>query len=190
MWETIERPGYFGTNRNEIIESWNKKFGENNWKIAYQFGDLVIPRDVGIQIYEDAYYEYLKSNPKTLNWLINTASDIYDTAPTNVEAGFSYNIQETPNNHIHAVSIRRAVLRNGKWFKGDHLMHVRPDKEGDRLGPHLIPFHLPDMIYQGETMYKGKARDFPKNPPWWITMGIPNSVEEFYQQNKVLQIKK
>jgi len=45
------------------------------------------------------------------------------------------------------------------------------------------------MIYSGKTKYKAKPRNFEKNPPWWITMGIKNSVEEFYQQNKVLQAR-
>ena len=44
------------------------------------------------------------------------------------------------------------------------------------------------MIFRGATKYKGELRDFSINPPWWIKMGIPNSVEEFYQQNKVLEI--
>jgi hypothetical protein len=124
-----------------------------------------------------------------LDWLITNASDVYDTAPSNAEAGFSYSMQETPSTHLHDVAIRRAVLRNGVWFKGDHLIHVRPEKEGAILGPQLIPFHLPNMIYKGETKYKGKERDFYANPPWWITMGIKDSAEEFYQQNKVLMRK-
>ena len=66
-------------------------------------------------------------------------------------------------------------------------MHVRPGKEGERLGPHMIPFHLPEMIYSGEIMYKGEPRDFSTDPPWWTRMGIQDSVEQFYQQNKVLQ---
>jgi len=68
------------------------------------------------------------------------------------------------------------------------LVHVRPGKEGEKLGPHLIPFHLPNMIYRGQIKYKGEERDFLINPPWWIKMGIENSVEQFYQQNKVLQV--
>jgi len=68
-------------------------------------------------------------------------------------------------------------------------MHVRPEQEGERLGPHLIPFHLPHMIYRGEIKYKGETRDFSENPPWWLKMGIQDSVEQFYQQNKVLQVK-
>lgn len=51
------------------------------------------------------------------------------------------------------------------WFKGDHLIHVRPEKEGEKLGHHLISFHLPNMIYRGKIKYKGEERDFSTNPP-------------------------
>jgi hypothetical protein len=188
-WKVVERPGYFGTSRNEIHVRYDNQFGEDNWRIAWQFGDQIIQRPEALQIYEDGYYEFLKSNREVLDWIVTTASDVYDTAPSNIGAKFSYDLQETPSNHIHDVAIRRAVLRNGVWFNGDYLVHVRPEKEGERLGPHLIPFHLPNMIFRGQIKYKGEDRDFTTNPPWWIKMGIEDSVEQFYQQNKVLEVK-
>lgn len=103
----------------------------------------------------------------------------------------SYDVQETNSNHIHDVAIRRAVVLDlGLKFKGTKgLLHVRsPEEEGDLLNPHQVPFHLPKMIYRGKIKYKGKERDFSKNPPWWITTGIENSIEQFYQQNKVLEV--
>lgn len=188
-WEVVERPGYFGTSRDEIHARYDETHGEGKWRIAWQWGNQIIQKPESLQIYEDGYYEFFKNNLDTLNWLVSTASDVYDTAPTNIQAGFRYDVQETVNNHIHDVSIRRAVLRNGVWFEGGHLMHVRPEKEGERLGPHMITFHLPEMIYRGNILYKGKPRDFSVNPPWWLKMGIPNSVEQFYQQNKVLEVR-
>ncbi len=183
-WKTIERPGYFGKKRDELYNGWDGEFGENNWRLAYDWGELVIPRSEAIQLYEDGYYEFLKANPETLDWLVNTASDVYDTALSNVEAGFSYDEQETPNNHIHDVSIRRSVMRLARWFKGDHLMQVRAGStEGAILSPHIVPFHYPEMIFKGEIKdYSGKGL-------WWKKLGIENSIEEFYQHNKILQIK-
>lgn len=188
-WEVVDRPGYFGTSRDEIHSRFDEEYGSGNWRIAWEWGDLIIQRPEAMQIYEDAYYEFFRSNGDTLRWIISTASDVYDTTPSNIEARFSYDVQETSNNHIHDVAVRRAVLRNGVWFFGDHLVHIRPEKEGERLGPQMIPFHLSSMIYEGETKYKGKERDFLKDPPWWDKMGIPNSVEKFYQQNKVLEVR-
>ena len=188
-WKVIDRPGYFGTDRDEIHRKYNDNFGHNNWRIAWEWGGQIIQRPEAMQIYEDGYYEFFKSNEAILERIITTASDVYDTAPSNVQAKFSYDIQETPNNHIHDVAIRRAVLRNGAWFKGDHFVHVRTEKEGEKLGPYLIPFHLPNMIFRGKIKYKGEDRNFSINPPWWKKIGIENSIEQFYQQNKVLEIR-
>ena len=58
------------------------------------FSGKIIAEDVAIQIYEDAYYEFFDTHRDKLEWLINTASDVYDTAPSNVQAGLDYKIQE------------------------------------------------------------------------------------------------
>lgn len=180
QWKTIDRPGYLGKKRDQLTAKWNKKYGENNWRIAYQWGSLIIPRKEAIQIYEDGYYEHFRKNQKDLEWLISTALDIYDTARSNILSGFDYEQQETPNNHIHDIAIRRAIMRLGKWFKGDHLMHVRWEgTEGYRINPGVIPFHLPEMIIQE------KLKDYGGKGIWWF----PNTIEDFYQRNKLLQIK-
>lgn len=179
-WKTIERPGYFGKKRDEIIANWNSLYGKGNWKLAYQWGNIVVPREIGIQIYEDGYYEFLKNNKDILEWLVKTASDVYDTAPTNIQSGFDYNHQETINTHLHDIAIRRSVLRLGKEFKGDHLVEIRAkNTEGKILRPGLVPFHLPEMICKEEI------KDYGSKGFWWNS----KSIEDFYQRNKVLQIK-
>lgn len=179
-WKTIERPGYLGKKRDEIRVLWTQQFGEGNWRLAYQWGDLVVPRELGIQIYEDGYYEFFRYNPETLEWLVDTASDVYDTAPTNVQSGFDYTVQETLNNHIQDIAIRRAVARLGTWFKGDHLMQVRwKNSEGYQINPGVVPFHKPDLIVPGEI------KDYGGKGLWWF----PNTIEDFYQRNKVLQVR-
>lgn len=184
IWKTIERPGYFGKMRDKITSQWNKTHGKGNWRIAWQLRDMVLPKSLGLQIYEDSYYEFFNDNPEKLDWIISTASNVYDTAPSNINSGFDYTIQETPNNHIHDIAIRKAIIRSGEWFKGNHLVHVRStDTEGKILSPMFIPFHLPWLIYQGEI------KDYPEKGKWWRKIGIPNSVEEFYQHNKILQVK-
>lgn len=180
IWKKIESPGYLGKKRDEVYTQWDQQFGEGKWRLAYQWGDLVVPREMGIQVYEDGYYEFFRNDPNTLEWLVSTASNVYDTAPTNVQAGFDYNNQETPNNHIHDVAIRRTVMRIGTWFKGDHLMHVRwTGSEGYRINPGVVPFHRPHMIVRGEI------KDYGTKGTWWF----PNTLEDFYQRNKILQVK-
>ncbi len=189
IWRTVDRPGYFGEKRDELQKSFDREYGNGNWRIAWEWGELILVRPEALQLYEDGYYEYFKTKPELLEWLVFNFSNVFDTAPSNIDVGFSYEIQETPNNHIHDIAIRRAVLRRGKWFSGNKLLEVRSvNEEGWILSPCNVPFHLPQMIYQGETKYKCEVRDFVTNPPWWLKKGVKNSIEEFYQQNKVLQV--
>jgi hypothetical protein len=179
-WRTVERPGYLGKKRDEIYSNWNSKFGTGNWRIAYQWGPLTISQKEAIQIYEDGYYEFFRNHPDKLEWIIKTASNVYDTAKSNINSGFDYDVQETLNNHIHDIAIRRAVMRNGEWFKGDHLVHVRwTDSEGFLLNPGIVKFHRPDLIDLCDV------NDYGGKGVWWMI----NTIEDFYQRNKLLQIK-
>ncbi|MDP3987042.1 MAG: hypothetical protein Q8P81_02335, partial [Nanoarchaeota archaeon] len=103
-WVNIERPGYLGKKKKEVHDSWNERFGEGNWRLVYQWGDFVVSRSTGIQIYEDGYYEFFREDIETLDWLTSTACDVYDTALTNIHSGLDYTIQETPNSHIHDIA--------------------------------------------------------------------------------------
>jgi hypothetical protein len=181
MWKTIERPGYLGKARDAVYAQWDKEYGQGNWRIAYKWVGNVIERDIGLQIYEDGYYNYLYSDEgiNILDWITKTASDVYDTAPSNA-GQLDYIRQETPNNHIHDVAIRRSVLRLGYLFKGDHLVHVRgSDSEGYRLCPGIVPFHIPGLIMDKNI------KDYSGRNFWWRD----NSIEDFYQRNKILQVK-
>lgn len=184
-WRTIKRPGYLGKFRDEVCKGWDESYKKGNWRIMYEFGEAIVPRDVGLQIYTQGYFEFLKNNPSIVDWLCEY-ENVYDTAPSNIDAEFDFNKQETPNNHIHDISIRISLAMLGRWFTGrkQKLLHVRSsDTEGHILSPMNVPFHLPDLIYKGEI------EDYPKKGKWWIEKGIPNSIEEFYQQNKLLQIR-
>ncbi len=181
MWVTIEKPGQLGKRRHDVEQEWTQQYGKDNWRIAYEWGSTIITRPDALQIYEDGYYEFFQREPARLEWLVKIASDVYDTAPTNVQAGLSYEHQETPNNHIHDVSIRRALLRLGRQFEGNRLVRVRwIGSEGFDYNPGVVPFHLPHMIAKGEL----KNRD--GGDIWWH----PNTIEDFYQRNKVLQVQR
>jgi len=105
---------------------------------------------------------------------------VYDTAPTNVRSGINYSRQETPNNHIHDISIRRAILRHGKWFSGSGLCHVRwKGSDGFEYNPGVVLFHKPEMIVVGDI------KDYGGKGTWWFEL----TLEDFYQKNKVLQVR-
>lgn len=174
-WQLVERPNYIGKRRKELYTQWNETYGQSGWQLAWQWGNQFVPLAVALSIYEDAYYHYLACNQALLEQLVTDACDVYDDAPSNVASGLDYTIQETNLNHWHDIAIRRAVLRNGKWFEGNNLVHIRHELSEHPLSmllsPGQVPFHLPELIVK------------PELERWWWDAG---SVESFYQSNKVL----
>lgn len=176
-WETIERLSYFGKKRDAIQTQFDSKYGVGNWRIAWQFGSQALPFPIAIQIYEDAYYEFLKLDRGTLDQLLQEAREVYDNAESNVNSGLDYSIQENNSNHYQDISVRRVVLRLGRSFKGDNLVQIRHQSDslvGSLLSPGRVPFHLASLTVT------------PVQEGWWGK----NTVEEFWQSNKILQIKK
>tara|TARA_Y100000310_G_scaffold159115_1_gene158608 strand:- start:21945 stop:22715 length:771 start_codon:yes stop_codon:yes gene_type:complete len=173
-WLVIKgEAGYIGGNKKQIYANYNHRFGEFNWSKGHIFYNKPISKDQAIEIYEEGYYQYLSNNSDVLDWLTNTASEVYDLDPSNVNSGLDYKIQECNANHFQDISIRRVLKRLNRSFKGDHLVEIRGHKsEGYRLNPGQVPFHIPDAILNRE----GKT--------WWE----PKSVEAFYQHNKILLV--
>jgi hypothetical protein len=177
-WETIERPSYLGKHRNEKYLEWDKKYGQNNWRIAWKWGNIFLDFLGVCVLYEDGYFNFLWRNPDILTELVTQASNVYDDELSNVESGFDYTEQETERTHIQDIAIRRSLIRMGLWFHGQELIRIRQEKGTHRLSvilsPGRVPFHVPELI---ET---------PELTAWWY----PGTVESFYQSNKFLQVKK
>lgn len=174
-WKTIERPGHFGKRRDQKYREFNERFGEGNWRIAWRWGEGVIPYDLTCQIYEDGYYKDSFKREEVWNELLKTAREVYDLEPKDVESGLDYLVQKGIAIHLQDIAVRRVVLRRGWSFQGEELIQIRGhgDYWGYRFSPGTTPFHLPHLI---ET---------PRLKGWWDY----NSIEDFYQSNKVLQLK-
>lgn len=178
-WTTVEHPGFFGSMRNELYMKWDEMYKPHHWRLAYVWGESIISRQMALCLYEDAYYVFLRDNPDVLKNLINSASDVYDNAESNIYSGTDYTIQEQKSTHLQDIAIRRVLRRMGKWFQGDKLLQIRSNSdEGKILSPKNVPFHIPNMIHDG------KIKDYGKKGKWWND----GSIEDFYQRNKVLQI--
>jgi hypothetical protein len=172
-WQIVEYPGYFGYKKAKLMNDFLARYGE--FQIAWEVNKHLLCRQSALQLYENAYFQYLNDNPELTDWLINTAADIYDTSPGNVKSGIDYSYQNdfTPN-HYHDIAIRRCLVRMNKWFKGKHYLEIRRlSSEGYVLNPGIIPFHKPDLIHQ---------------PEWKSNWIIPGSIESFWQSNKVIVI--
>jgi len=177
LWKTIERPGYLGKHRDERIKEWDEKYGKGSWRMVWKINNVLFGFLGVCALYEDAYFEFLKNNPEIVSQLINEASNVYDDDPINVSSGFDYKKQQTKGTHIQDIAIRRCLVRMCLWFRGEKLIRIRQEK-GDHplsitLSPGRVPFHRPELIVGPEI--KG----------WWY----PQTVESFYQSNRILQVK-
>ncbi|MCM8794989.1 MAG: hypothetical protein NC819_04215 [Candidatus Omnitrophica bacterium] len=171
----VLRPGQFSWRKGQILKRLNDWFGADGWRIVYRFADQTLEPAEAIALYEQAYVDYFTAHPAELDELVTRARDVYDTAPSNVASGLDYGVQETEAAHIHDIAIRRAVQRLGRTFQGSELLEVRgPTSPGHKWSPGVVPFHRPDLILQ------------PAVPGWWQ----PGSIEDFYQSNKMIVLRR
>jgi ribonuclease Z len=170
-WVVRARPGYAGHRKSKRHQELAAAFG--TYRIAHRWGDEIIPRSRALELYEQAYFEFLERNPELVDWLVHTAADVYDTRPENLRSGTDYFAQEDDGpTHLQDIAVRRCLLRLGTWFRGDHLVEIRGLRsEGYVLNPGVVPFHQAQMI----TV-----------PEWEADWCTPGSIESFWQSNKVL----
>ncbi|MDD3774132.1 MAG: hypothetical protein PHW50_02540 [Patescibacteria group bacterium] len=177
-WTDIGCPGYLGKHRDEKYVAWDEQYGKNNWRLMWIWGQMYIDFLGVCAIYEDAYYEFLSRHEDILSMLIADACEIYDDQPSNIFSGFDYTNQETNRTHIQDIAIRRCLRRMGQNFVGNQFMRIRQEKGNHKLSillsPGNVPFHKKMFIVNPQI-----------TPKWWK----PNSVESFYQSNRVLQLK-
>jgi len=174
-WITTERPGYFGKKRDEFYRLSDEKFGKENWRIMWQWNGGTIPFIVACQLYEDGYYADSFRRESLWKELASVAKNVYDHQESDVQSGLDYLIQSGDATHLQDIAIRRVMLRRGYNFEGDALVQIRGRAGywGQNLSPGKVPFHLPELIIS------------PHLENWWSY----NSIEDFWQSNKILQIK-
>lgn len=174
-WRTVERPGHFGKKRDKFYRQYDEKFGKENWRIMWQWNGGTIPHIVACQLYEDGYYADSFKREGLWKELASVARDVYDHQESDVQSGLDYLIQTGNATHLQDIAIRRVILRRGYKFEGDKLVQIRSHAEywGQNLSPGKVPFHLPELIV------------VPHLEKWWDY----NSIEDFWQSNKVLQAR-
>ena len=172
---TIERPGYFGRKKDSLIKTYNDMYGLGNWRISWGWLDKVVDFHFACHLYEDGYYNDSFRREDLWEELIKEAFDVYDIDKLDVDSGFDYLHQKSKATHLQDIAIRRVVSRRGWKFAGNKLIQVRSHSTywGKELSPGKVAFHLPEHIVE------------PRLEKWWDK----NSIEDFYQSNKVLQIK-
>jgi len=173
-WAILGRPGFAGKQKIQKRKELLDKFGESNWKIAHLYEDNLLSREEALIHFENSYQKFFEDNPEILEWLLQTATDIYDNQESNVNSGMDYSIQETEDAHLHDIAIRRVLQKMGKAFQGKSFLQIRGENsDGFILSTGQVPFYEPKLIQRKQL--KG----------WWGK----NSIESYWQSNKVLSVK-
>jgi len=173
-WRTVERPGQFGKKRDAILNGYDSQYGKENWRLAWNWCGNIVPFSIACMAYEDGYYVDSLRREELWKELASVAKDVYDHHPSDVESGLDYAIQKSDATHLQDISIRRVMKRRGWEFNGEELVQIRSHNKywGGKLSPGRVAFHMPEKISS------------PHLEGWWDN----NSIEDFYQSNKVLQV--
>ena len=193
VWLVAERPGYQGKRKEQDVERWNEIYGEGNWRLAWQTknGRIMSFKEVFYEVYFEGYRQYFREHPEEAARITENFSFIYDkdliTQDKMYDPTFLYNVPGKPNQFHHAV-INLALVGLGYQFKGKKPLQVREGKPGTpesewplgwRWSPGRIP--LPEG-FKDEIMV-----GMPQSEEvWWQS----ETIEDFYQCNKVLQVKR
>lgn len=181
-WKTIERPGWYGENKNKILSEYDQKYGKGNWRIRHRLGPYILDFKKAVSLYELSYEMHFMHPDKKFLWrdLINKASDVWTEQLTDIDSGTDYYIQKAPAAHYEDIAIRRIFEKYEVKFLGDKLLRVRADSE-DLVGIALSSVHIP-FVYQ-EYIESPVNNEFP----WWDRH--KGSLECFWHLNKCLQVR-
>src|SRR5688572_13111899 len=150
-WKRIQRPGYFGRNRDKILAGYTEKYGAGNWRIVWaceNCPDMEF-NDVCVHHYEASYMHYFASHIDELAYISESYSECIDNAMTNIESGLDYMRQEAYSTHIQDIAVRNCISYYGFQFQGpkDSILVIRSaDSSGYKWGPGNIPYMNPVYI--------------------------------------------
>jgi hypothetical protein len=128
--------------RDRFVHFLNKKVGQGNWFWGFQLKTGLYSWGYGLQIYEDAYWCFLKDNLTSLKELVKNYGDVYVIDKLDLLSGLNYKKQLQSEDHYADIAIRRSLRRLGLWFKGDMLLKI----PGSSFCDNVIPFHLKHLI--------------------------------------------
>lgn len=178
-WVRLTRPGYFGRKRDDIVAGLNKKYGMTNWTLVWATDGMEDLDFIGacVYYYENSYEDWFRPRPEELNFVCSFG-ECMDNSLTNIQSGMDYSKQEAFSTHIQDIAIRNVLSTFGRRFEGpkDKILVIRSaDSTGYKYGPGNIPFWAKNKIVQ------------PSLCPTWANKG---SVEDFWQSNKYIAVKK
>lgn len=133
--------GDIGKHRDEFLAKVHKRAGKGNWFWAFRVGKKLYSWELGIQLYEDAYWQFLRSDISLIKELLGYFNVfVYDRH--DLDSGLDYKIQNNSRDHFQDIAIRRCLIRFGVWFNGKDIMEIN----GSKFDHNQVPFHLPHLI--------------------------------------------
>jgi len=174
-WRTINRPGVFGKRKDRIIEDFDSSYGQGNWRITHAYDEKFLDFLEVCRLYEEAYFQDSLRRGGLWSSLRKEALNVYDIDWSDLGSGCDYLAQNNNGIHIQDIAIRNVFKRNRWCFLGTQFIQIRGGTNhfGNELTPGMVRFHQPEKIVT------------PRLNGWWDT----DSVEDFYQSNKLLQVK-
>lgn len=191
-----------GFRSESMYNRFEKVFGKDSWLPAYYWNREVISTEKGYEIYSEAYYQFLKRNPIIRQWIQIKAREVIDYSQTNIASGVDLCEQEAAAIHLQDISVRRSLIRleqeegdlsAGKmWrsgpdiFRGNKIVQLR-DRNRCPWQTHSIKYEKGLVLNSGKVLFHRPEQLIGqyKKDSWWQE----NSVEDYYQRNRVLLVR-
>lgn len=125
--------------RDSFLYKVDKKVGKQNWSWAFKYNDKFYSYQLGMQMYEDAFWVYLLKNKNLLKELVTNYKEVYRNNYQDLESGLNYNKQLNKLDHYDDIALRRVIVRFGLSFKGDKMLDIKNSEYSELK----VPFHLP-----------------------------------------------
>lgn len=139
-------------NRDKFFYKVNKSVGNGNWFWVFKIKDKIYSWDLGFQLYEDAYFQYLRENVNQIKKIVKHY-DVFVYNRHDIDSKLNYKKQDYKADHYHDIAIRRCLIRLGLWFKGKKMLNLSKSD----LCHSKIPFHLPHLILKPDKLQSVKS---------------------------------
>lgn len=156
MIEYVEVPVNLHVDRNKFVNTLNEKVGKGDWFWGFRVGKRLYSWAWGMQLFEDAYYEFLKQNPRQIRALVEY-SNVYVWDRHDLDSGLDYKKQTQPKDHFQDIALRRCLVRFGIWFKGLDILKI----PGSDFDDERVKFHLPHLVHKPDSL--GSLRSWLSN---------------------------
>lgn len=107
-WIPVGLPGFSGDAKRRRSDLLDARFGPDGWRIAHVVRGRVVPVDVAILEYEEAYRRYLRDRPVLVRFLVEACGNVYDDQVGNVH-DTDYRQPHTAMNHYQDIAVRRVI---------------------------------------------------------------------------------